>query len=103
MPACRSRTSTTPTKFDPWFLRELERIVAAERDVAATGLPRDAGALRRLKALGFSDHRLAELTGRSEPAIAKHRAETRRHPGLQAHRHLRGRVRLRHALHVFHL
>ena len=27
----------------------------------------DAGALRRLKALGFSDHRLAELTGRSEP------------------------------------
>ena len=29
--------------------------------VAAAGLPRDAGALRRLKALGFSDHRLAEL------------------------------------------
>jgi carbamoyl-phosphate synthase large subunit len=63
------------TKFDPWFLRELDRIVAAERNVAASGLPRDAGALRRLKALGFSDHRLAQLTGRSEPAIAKHRAE----------------------------
>src|SRR6202012_4876211 len=63
------------TKFDPWFLRELDRIVAAERGVAARGLPRDAGALRRLKALGFSDHRLAELTGRSEPAVAKQRAE----------------------------
>ncbi len=63
------------TKFDPWFLRELDRIVAAERGVAAGGLPRDAGALRRLKALGFSDHRLAELTGRSEPAVAKQRAE----------------------------
>ncbi len=61
-------------KFDPWFLREIERIVDAERAVAATGLPADPGALRRLKALGFSDHRLAELTGRPEPEIAAHRA-----------------------------
>src|SRR6201994_3838204 len=30
------------TKFDPWFLREIARIVAAEREVAASGLPRDA-------------------------------------------------------------
>jgi carbamoyl-phosphate synthase large subunit len=62
------------TKFDPWFLRELERIVAAERALAATGLPRDPGALRRVKALGFSDKRLAELTGRAETAIARDRA-----------------------------
>jgi carbamoyl-phosphate synthase large subunit len=48
-------------KFDPWFLRELERIVAAERDIAANGLPRRAVALRRIKALGFSDARLAVL------------------------------------------
>ncbi|WP_428488545.1 carbamoyl-phosphate synthase large subunit [Rhodopila sp.] len=53
------------TKFDPWFLRELERIVTAERQVAAAGLPHEAGALRRLKALGFSDRRLAELTGKA--------------------------------------
>ena len=50
-------------KFDPWFLRQLERIVHAERDVAAAGLPGDATAMRRLKAMGFSDIRLAELTG----------------------------------------
>ncbi len=50
-------------KFDPWFLRQLERIVHAERDVAAAGLPADATAMRRLKAMGFSDIRLAELTG----------------------------------------
>src|ERR1700761_6363196 len=61
------------TKFDPWFLRELDRIVAAERALAATGLPRDSGALRRVKALGFSDKRLAELTGRSEAAVAQQR------------------------------
>src|SRR4030088_2676026 len=30
-------------KFDPWFLRELERIIEAERAVTAFGLPREAG------------------------------------------------------------
>jgi carbamoyl-phosphate synthase large subunit len=60
-------------KFDPWFLRELERIIDAERAVTAFGLPRESGALRRLKALGFSDKRLAELTGKKEPDIAAQR------------------------------
>ncbi len=61
------------TKFDPWFLRELSRVVDAERSVAASGLPSDAGALRRLKALGFSDKRLAELTGSNEEDVTRHR------------------------------
>src|SRR5471032_491496 len=30
-------------KFDPWFLRELERIIDAERAVTAFGIPREAG------------------------------------------------------------
>src|SRR3954454_24505709 len=60
-------------KFDPWFLRELERIIEAERAVTAFGLPREAGALRRLKALGFSDKRLSELTGKKVPDIAAQR------------------------------
>ena len=60
-------------KFDPWFLRELERIVDAERAVASSGLPSEPGALRRLKALGFSDFRLAQLTGKTEPAVAEAR------------------------------
>ena len=53
-------------KYDPWFLRELEKIVAAERVLSTQGLPREAGALRRVKALGFSDKRLAELTKQHE-------------------------------------
>jgi carbamoyl-phosphate synthase large subunit len=61
-------------KFDPWFLRELERIVAAERQVTADGLPSDAMGMRRLKALGFSDHRLAALSGKKETEIAAIRA-----------------------------
>ena len=68
------------SKFDPWFIRELERIVDAERMVAAAGLPQDAGRLRRLKALGFSDHRLARLTGRTEPEVAARRQSLGVHP-----------------------
>jgi carbamoyl-phosphate synthase large subunit len=60
-------------KFDPWFLRELERIVAAERDIAANGLPRRAIALRRIKALGFSDSRLAALAGLKVEDVASTR------------------------------
>ncbi|MBV8093299.1 MAG: carbamoyl-phosphate synthase large subunit [Acetobacteraceae bacterium] len=52
-------------RFDPWFLRELARIVEAEHQIAASGLPTEAGALRRLKALGFSDRRLGQLTNRT--------------------------------------
>ena len=66
-------------RFDPWFLRELARIVAAEQEVAA-GLPQEAGALRRLKALGFSDRRLAQLTRQPEAAVASLRERLGVHP-----------------------
>ncbi|AHE51821.1 carbamoyl-phosphate synthase large subunit [Sphingomonas sanxanigenens] len=48
-------------KFDPWFLERLAEIVAAEEHVCRNGLPRDAAAMRKLKAMGFSDKRLAWL------------------------------------------
>ncbi len=53
------------TFYDPWFLRQIEAIIAAEREVQANGLPHDADYLRRLKAMGFSDRRLATLAVRS--------------------------------------
>ncbi|WP_379550276.1 carbamoyl-phosphate synthase large subunit [Qipengyuania sp. DGS5-3] len=53
------------TGFDPWFLRQIEAIVAAEKHVSADGLPNDAQELRKLKAMGFSDQRLATLAVRS--------------------------------------
>jgi len=61
-------------KFDLWFLREIERIVKAEQEVRATGLPQGATALRRLKALGLSDRRLAQLAGVAEADVAMLRA-----------------------------
>jgi carbamoyl-phosphate synthase large subunit len=57
-------------KFDPWFLGQLKLIVDAEAGIAAGGLPRDAVGVRRLKALGFSDMRLAVLAGVPETDIA---------------------------------
>ncbi|HET7576210.1 MAG TPA: carbamoyl-phosphate synthase large subunit [Sphingomicrobium sp.] len=51
--------------FDPWFLKRLEEIVRAEEDIRVNGLPSDARGMRRLKAMGFSDARLAQLALRS--------------------------------------
>ena len=48
---------------DPWFLDQLEAIVAMEDKVRTHGLPEQAEPLRRLKAMGFSDARLAHLAG----------------------------------------
>ena len=52
--------------YDPWFVRELAEIIGSEADVRAHGLPKDAVAFRALKAQGFSDARLAKLTGQRE-------------------------------------
>ncbi len=57
------------SKFDPWFLRELERIVQAEQEITTSGLPADATAMRRIKAMGFSDKQLARLTQRTEEDV----------------------------------
>ena len=54
--------------FDPWFLERLAEIVRAEEQVRAEGLPSDAAGMRRLKAMGFADARLAELALRSAHA-----------------------------------
>jgi carbamoyl-phosphate synthase large subunit len=53
------------THYDPWFLRHIEEIVAEEMKVIRSGLPQEAEELRRLKAMGFSDKRLATLAVRS--------------------------------------
>jgi carbamoyl-phosphate synthase large subunit len=53
------------TGFDPWFLRQIEAIIYEEKMIGHNGLPRDAAEMRRLKAMGFSDKRLATLAVRS--------------------------------------
>ncbi|AGF74742.1 carbamoyl-phosphate synthase large subunit [Bartonella australis AUST/NH1] len=57
------------SKIDPWFLEQIASIVEMERHVRAHGLPQDAENLRMLKAMGFSDARLANLTGQTPDDI----------------------------------
>ena len=82
--------------YEPWFLREIAAIVRVEDEVrasrrlfeapqhdeggrsenlrhpeepASAGVSKDAQFLRRLKAMGFSDARLATLTGAAESEV----------------------------------
>ncbi|MBB3772066.1 carbamoyl-phosphate synthase large subunit [Angulomicrobium tetraedrale] len=60
-------------KIDPWFLDQIREIVDTEAKVRAHGLPRTAGAFRRLKAMGFSDQRLAGLARLTEEDVSSRR------------------------------
>ncbi|MGI4880786.1 MAG: carbamoyl-phosphate synthase large subunit, partial [Janthinobacterium lividum] len=61
------------TFYEPWFLNRIAEIVAAEDEVRTAGLPITAAGLRRLKAMGFADARLAKLTGATEAEVAAER------------------------------
>lgn len=60
-------------KIDPWFLDQIREIVDMEAKVRTHGLPKTAGAFRRLKAMGFSDSRLAGLARLSEAEVSQRR------------------------------
>jgi carbamoyl-phosphate synthase large subunit len=60
-------------KIDPWFLAQIREIVEMEGEIGAKGLPKTAGAFHRLKAMGFSDARLARLTGLSSDEVSARR------------------------------
>ena len=121
------------TQYDPWFLERIKEIVDVEEEICRDGLPREAPDMRRLKAMGFSDRRLAELALKSanirgegvktrarshglihdavkamigattEDEVRAAAPPARRPAGVQAHRHLRRRVRGEDALHVLDL
>ncbi|MBL6428374.1 MAG: carbamoyl-phosphate synthase large subunit [Maritimibacter sp.] len=61
------------TQFDPWFLARIREIVEAEDRVRHDGLPVTEEGLRELKMMGFSDARLAILTGRDEGQVRRAR------------------------------
>jgi carbamoyl-phosphate synthase large subunit len=60
-------------KIDPWFLTELHAIIEQEARVIAHGLPETAEQMRGLKAMGFSDARLAALAKVSEADVSAKR------------------------------
>jgi carbamoyl-phosphate synthase large subunit len=64
-------------KYDPWFLERMAEIIRAEEEVCREGLPRDAEGMRKLKAMGFSDKRLAWLALQSANLRGMRRAHAR--------------------------
>ncbi|MFC5418850.1 carbamoyl-phosphate synthase large subunit [Bosea eneae] len=56
-------------KVDPWFLEQMRGIVETEEKIRKHGLPQTPVAFRQLKAMGFSDKRLAAVAGKSEAEV----------------------------------
>ncbi len=67
-------------RYDRWFLRQIRDIVAVEEELRQRGLPPDAPGLLRLKKLGFSDQRLADLSGKTLSEVAFRREVLDVHP-----------------------
>ena len=91
-------------RIDPWFLREIKRIVELEAARREHGLPQSAEApapaeVGRLFRCASRDALRAERGGRAARSAGKLGVA----PGLQARRHLRRRVRRADRLHVFDL
>jgi carbamoyl-phosphate synthase large subunit len=58
-------------KIDPWFIAQLKAITDLEARIREHGLPQDAENLRKIKAMGFSDARLASLSGKRPKEVAE--------------------------------
>ena len=68
------------TAYDPWFLARIREIIEQEAQIRAAGLPVTEKGLRALKMMGFTDARLATLTGRDEAQVRR----ARRNLGVHA-------------------
>jgi carbamoyl-phosphate synthase large subunit len=57
------------TGYEPWFLEQISDLINIEKQIIADGLPQDQQEILQLKRLGFSDKRLAKLSGKSEKEV----------------------------------
>ena len=69
------------TRIDPWYLAQIQELVRDEAQLVVDGYESlDYARLRALKRNGFSDSRIATLTGRDEAAIRARRRKLGLHP-----------------------
>ncbi|MFQ5479203.1 MAG: carbamoyl-phosphate synthase large subunit [Candidatus Binatia bacterium] len=59
----------THTRVDPWFLGNIEQIIAMEKEIALCGKKLGRELLGRAREYGFSDRRVADLVGMSEQGV----------------------------------
>ncbi|MEO5338309.1 MAG: carbamoyl-phosphate synthase large subunit [Magnetospirillum sp. WYHS-4] len=68
------------SRYDRWFLEQIKALVDTEEAIRKNGLPPDAPGMLRLKKMGFSDTRLAELSGKTPADLANRRRMLDVHP-----------------------
>jgi carbamoyl-phosphate synthase large subunit len=61
------------TFWDKWFLNQIAEIISAEAYLNDKGLPADTATLHKIKSLGFSDNRIAELCNLTEAEVSSAR------------------------------
>ena len=70
------------SRVDPWFISQLDELVAAEDDYAALEVPTREATLE-MKRLGFADAQLASLRGEKESKVRERRWEWGMHPSYK--------------------
>ncbi|MBU6338853.1 MAG: carbamoyl-phosphate synthase large subunit [Rickettsiales bacterium] len=70
----------TITKYDRWFLEQISSALEVETKIKKEGLPKDREDFLQIKRMGFSDKRLAKLSGLTEKEVRQARHDLDLHP-----------------------
>ena len=57
------------SKIDPWFIGQINEIIEKENEIKKKGLPKSALEFQKIKAMGFSDKKLAQLVNKKPENI----------------------------------
>ena len=66
--------------YDPWFIEQIESAIIVENKIKKDGLPNNYEDFLNLKRMGFSDKRLAKLSGITEKEVREKRRGLNIHP-----------------------
>jgi carbamoyl-phosphate synthase large subunit len=69
--------------YDMWFLEQIEKLILVENKIKKEGLPRNYEDLFNLKKMGFSDKRLANISGLNEKEVREIRRKLKLHPSYK--------------------
>ena len=58
---------------DPWFIEQIKEIIDTEKDIKSKGIPKNFIEFNRVKSIGFSDKKLAQLTNTEEKIVRRKR------------------------------
>ncbi len=60
-------------KIDPWFLDRVAGIIAMEKEIQSASFPFEKAFFKKVKAMGYSDHSIAEIKGLKAAEVSKAR------------------------------